>query len=578
VIDALEVPGLVAEFLKAYKKAAGNPVEYTEVYNKALENYQAIEVHSLGLFPAKIIASRAPSESAEEFEYRKEAYQPITKSPWDRLLNTVGSVFHGVTLSVDDEQADEYIKKGYPGYPSLYSWFADVIGPVKCEQPMAVVATIVMNPPASDAEQAQPVAMLFQTQDVIYYESDNYFIGIISREVPVMFGRELEYSGLEIVLLDDVNEYRYIQIGKKVDYSFELIEHYQHDLGRLPAYELKGIPGYVGKKIFWYSPFENAIAYLNKAAAESSTLDAVIARSGFPIRAYYEEDCDAYGCEGGLVKGEGNESHSCQSCGGTGVKKGFSPFRDYTHNTKKAFQVQGNDPTFPGIAYVSPDSAPLEFLNKRIDNLIEKAGHAVNFDISRSSTTPETATKHRNDVAEQYKTLFKYATQVYDIIEWVTADILDIAFMRNEFNITLTRRSDFSIQSPEDLMAQLTQARASGLPGFVVNGIIESQVSLRSASDMRQQRLLEIAEYADPLHGYSTSDAIQVAGSAALPWQRFQHFQFASLVRQLEGETDGFLDLELAEIAARLEAKARLLQSSAPGNAQSLFGQIVPGT
>ena len=572
MIDFQDIPNLIQPYIDAVKMAK-DEVEYTELYFKSVESAEAIEVHSKGEFPAELINKRAPSESWEEFEYRKESYQPVTKAPWARLVNATGSVFHNVTLETDSEDATFYLYDDYPTYSSLLGWFSEVARPIKCEQPNAVVVTTLMELPQTDTDLPEPVALIYETPDVIIYDERRYFVGVYSRTIPVKVGRSTEYSGLEFAIFDEVWEYRYTQVGKKTDYTFELSEYYQHNLGRVPAYQLKGIPTYVEKSILWVSPFDNAIPYLNKAAVESSTLDAVIQRTGFPTRVYYEEDCDAYGCESGYITDvDSGLKDKCPSCKGTGKKGGFNAFRDYTH-TQKTGGLPGDQPTFPGLAYVSPDSTPLEFLDRRINNLIEKAGHSVSFDIARDSSQPETATKHNLDREEQYKTLSIFAGQIYDIIEYVTEDILKIRYIRENITYSLARQSDFSIRSSEELLGELKQARESGMPSFVVQEILASQVQLRSSADERMDALLQLAEFADPLHGTTNSDALLQIGRGVQNWQGTLHFQFGNLVRQAMSDNENFLELPLSEQAKELERRAKAIQGT-QGAADSIFAGI----
>jgi len=574
MIDAALIPELVSPFIQAYKDAKKGKLSYTALYNKAVQNAHAIKIHSEGEFPEELIRERAPSQTDEEFNYLKANYQSVTKSPWAKLCNSVGSVMHNVTLTVDDEAANDYLKAGYPAYSAGFlAWCTDVVSPIKCDQPMAVLVSTVAYMPESDTELPESVAVIYETEDVVQFTRD-HFIGVVSRSMPVRHGNSTVYEGLEFVLLDDNIEYRYTQVGKKLDWTFELTEYYKHNLGRLPASQLKGIPQYVDRQILWTSFFENALPYLNKAAMEANTLDAIIARVAYPIRVYYQEDCDAPGCDGnGYIKDhESGKELTCQTCNGSGKKDAFNLFRDYTH---KPPDRMGSDqqPTFPGMAYVAPDSDPMRFLQERNDRLIEKAGYSVNFDISSKDGQPETATKHRQDKQEQYKMLSRFASQMYDLIEKTARDLIDIRFIRNSYTITLTRQSDFEIRSPEELSEEIKAAREAGLPQYIINELIRSNALLRFSQDDYIAKLLALSEYVDPLHGTPADKVSMVASRGFQPWQISLHNQFGALVSQLLTENDGFLDLEIAEQAALIEAKARALTPQANG-VQSIIDSL----
>ena len=568
MIDIALISDLVRPFIQAYR----DKKPFTELHTASVDNYMEIRVHSQGEFPAKLIAGRAPSETPEEFDYRKGCYQSVTKSPWARLCNSTGSVMHNVTLTVDDEGATDYLNTDYPAYPSGFlAWMREVVQPIKCSQPNAVLVSSVARPPVEDTELPEAVAVLYTTENVVEFNRE-YFIGVVSRTMPVKHGNTTVNEGLQFCVIDDILEYRYTQIGKKTDWTFELTLYYQHDLGRLPADQLKGIPEYLDKRILWVSFFDNALPYLNKAAVEASTLDAIITKHGFPVRAYYEEDCDAVGCDHGYVTdGETGIKSKCMACGGTGKKGGFNAFRDYTHKPPGRLDSDAQ-PTFPGMAYVAPGFEPMEFLNRRLDGLIEKAGHAVSFDISGQSGQPETATKHRNDKQEQYKTLSRFAAQLYNLIEKTARDLVDIRYLNNDFTLTLTRQSDFDIRSPQELSEEIKEARDAGLPQYIISELIRSNATLRMSDDEYIAKLLTLSEYVDPLHGTPADKVAVVASRGFQPWQIALHNQFNALVNQLLTEDDGFLDLAIADQAARIEAKARALQPVATGVESILAG------
>jgi hypothetical protein len=571
MIDVSQLPEIIGPYVHAVKHAGGGDVSYTPRYNWSVEQAQEIKVHANGKFPESLIRSKAPSESEQEFEYRKQAYQPVTKAPWARLNNAVESVWHGVTITTEDEDYENYITEDYPSYSGLVEWFREVASPTKAKDPNAVVYVTLLDMPETDADLVAPVARLLPSEDVIDV-MPGYVLGVMRRDVPVKFGNGTVNEGLEFVVFDDVYEYRYTQVGKKVDYTFEITYEYRHDLGHVPAYQLKGIPIDKDGEIAWESLFYNAIPYLNKAAVEASTLDGVIYRHGFPTRVYYEEDCDEHNCQGGYIV-DGDERRRCDTCKGTGKKRGFTWGADYTHRPPGRFDGDAEAQVdFPGLAYVAPPVEPMTFLDKRVDALIEKAGHAVNFDLTRKSSQPVTATEKGIDLQEQYKVLFKFSQAIYDVLEYVAGDIAALRYPRAQVEFMLTRRADFSIRSAEMLIEEYDQYQKSGLPQFMGAAIIRSQAKIRFNSDYRNMRILEVLEYADGLHGYDPTSANLILARSGQPWQGVLHFQGYSLILQAEAEDARFLERELPEIKADLERRARAIASTGGGAQQIIEG------
>jgi hypothetical protein len=574
MIDINELPAIVGPYVEAVKDAGDKkPVSYTPRYNWSVEQAEEIRIHALGKFPDNLIRAKAPSESEEEFEYRKESYQPVTKAPWARLNNAVESIWHGVNVTTEDDGLASYLVDEYPNYTGLVEWFKEVASPTKAEDPNAVVYVTLLGMPETDADLVSPVAKLLHSKDVVDL-TPTYFLGVASRKVPVEYGNRTVNEGLEFVILDDTFEYRYTQVGKKVDWTFELTYQYRHDLGRIPAYQLKGIPRDKYGEIVWESLFYNAIPYLNKAACEASTLDGVIYRHGFPTRVYYEEDCDEPLCDQGYIADEEGSRHICQTCRGTGKKRTFTWGADYTHRPPDRFSgAEGAaQADFPGLTYVAPPIEPMTFLDQRVDALIEKAGHAVNFDLTRKSSQPVTATEKGIDLQEQYKVLFKFSEAIYDVLDYVVDDIARLRFPRAQIEYTINRRADFNIRSAEMLIEEYEKYQSSGLPQFMGAAIIRSQAKMRFNSDRRNMRILEILEYVDGFHGYAP-DAVNLAlARSGQPWQGVLHYQAYSLILQAEAEDPSFLDRELPEIKTALETRARALSGTGGGAQQIIEG------
>lgn len=567
MIDLNQLPDIISGYVEALKAARDGDVKYTERYNYSVEQAEEIEVHSDGEFPSRLIQGRAPSETEKEFEYRKHAYEPVTRAPWAQLNNALESVWHGVEVTTEDEDFAKYIGEGYPNYSGLVEWFKEVAGPKKTEDPNAVVYVTLKAEPQSDAELVEPIAVLLPSVDVVDFK-DEYFLGVTRRDVPIKYGNRVETTGIEFVIIDDEYEYRYTQVGKKTDWTFDLTYEYRHGLGRIPAYQLKGIPKKKQGGRAWESLFYNAVPYLNKAAVESSTLDALIIKHGFPTRVYYEEDCDEMGCENGYLTEDGQRS-ACQTCGGTGKKRGFTWGADYTHRPPGRLESDVQ-PDFPGMTYVSPPVEPMEFLDKRIDGLIEKASHAVNFDLTRKSSAPVTATEKGIDLQEQYKILLKFSSSLYDMLDYVLWDVARLRYPLKEIEYTLHRRSEFSIRSAEQLIAEYEQYAGSGLPQFAGAEVIQSFVKNRFNGDGRMGRVLEVLEYVDGLHGYTPDQAGLIISRSGQPWQGVLHFQANSLIRQAQNDNPDFLAQDLSAIKAELERRAREV-ASAGGTAQTII-------
>jgi hypothetical protein len=370
---------LLRKYLPAIKKAKDGVIEFSDRYLEAVKDAEEIAVHADGEFPEHLITKAAPSETPEEFEYRKENYQSVTMGAWDKIVSSTNGIWHGVSITCEPIQ--EYLDQEYPADDSFLSWVKEDLTPRKASEPNAV-AYVTPNelPLTRDGEeivvdtsaQLRPVACILRTDQIAEYQREKFLFAVLDEKSKLASDKN-ENTGWVFLFLDAETEYRIYQTGQKKDYTFEIVEYYTHDLGRLPAYVLGGKPK---KKEVHKSVFANAIPHLNKAAFESSSQDASITRTCFPTRVYYADECEECNGQGYYIDDEIGPDHreSCTTCKGSGKVNGFTPFRDFIHKPPGAFQGEEQTP-FPGYDYVSPDTAPMAFLAKRIDSPIAKAGY-----------------------------------------------------------------------------------------------------------------------------------------------------------------------------------------------------------
>lgn len=562
MIDFNDIPSLYEPFVKAYKKSieGKSDIDYTPRYNMAVKLFMEIEVHAKGLFPDRLIGENAPSETDEEKEWRRLAFASFTKAPWRRVESAVNSIYHGVSVSSDDEDFKLYLTEEYPVYSGLNEWFHEVASPNKAQDPNGVIFTTIYEPWQNDTQTLKPVAYIANSPEVIAFER-NYVLLVIGYDAPIKYYKDTVSEGLKMILIDDVSEYRITQTGKKVDYEFEIVEYHKHKLGYIPAWQLKGVPVIQQGTMIWESVFQNLVPYFDKIAIYSSTLDTCVRRTAYETRVYYGEDCDAEGCDGGYVV-VNEERHACDVCQGSG-RKGFTPFTDVVRQ-KPSGMLPDQQLPFPGLAFVGPTNAPMQFLSDYIDNLLTRAGEAVNYDLSRKKGGEITATEANIDLQEWYKTALLFAGQIYDIEDYVIDSFAKIRYPGKEIPYTFNRKVEFSIRTPEQLSAELKQANEAGLPSFVNNKLIDSQLELRFADDPVVRRMAEIGRYMDPLYGKADKDVIMLMDRGVTKEQVLIHNQFAQLIAQAQYDNEGFLGLELPVIKAEIEKRARLV---APTNA-----------
>src|SRR5690349_18038973 len=83
--------------------------EYYEGYNKVVEEYESIRVHSVaGVFPEKLMGERSPNQTKEEYEYAKANYQQTSNLPvFMDSVNTIQRSFNDGNWSIKYDNEKE---------------------------------------------------------------------------------------------------------------------------------------------------------------------------------------------------------------------------------------------------------------------------------------------------------------------------------------------------------------------------------------------------------------------------------------------------------------------------------------
>lgn len=61
-------------------------------YDDSVEIYEALEPHADGEYPTHLIDTARPNEPSIYKEYRKNVFEPITKTYYDKVLNVLSKI------------------------------------------------------------------------------------------------------------------------------------------------------------------------------------------------------------------------------------------------------------------------------------------------------------------------------------------------------------------------------------------------------------------------------------------------------------------------------------------------------
>jgi len=567
-----------------------------------------ISVHAqLNKFPEKMMKNRAPNETEAELNYRRENFEPITMPYWYRAVGSInGRIWseQNHTITFSDEEVEEYFLKEYETNGSIIQYFKSIVTPYKINDANAVIALKIGEPEtyfdeAEGEEKTDESALIDATMQiygcdkVLEFIPDEIALILSSEKSEVNYYNKVEKTGLVFLLYDENTIYKIKQTGEKVDYTFSFEVHYQHNLDYLPVWKLKGIPKQeikdTDKDLVYYSYFIPAVPLLNKVLKQDSSLDASISKVAYPIRTYYQDDCDAIGCEGGKIPdvyadgGEVKSYKTCTKCNGTG-KGGiaFSPLKDHVIRPPKKTVTDEEVPLpFPAIAYVSPDSAILSFLKDKIKEEIVAAFTFINIDVSNKgdSTGSQTGIEVKIDREELFSFLLHFSSEIFDLLYKSMKAISTVRYGTDEDYFTIKPPKTFEIYTADELTVELGEAKKAGVPEIAIREMTKDYMKQRFS---QEAGLADIIDVVFKVDGYATKDTTEIAilksnGLIAL-WQAVLHEEIYQFIDQLIEANEDFFEWELSKQKAQLEAlaKARAAELT-PNTAANIVEQIAGG-
>lgn len=585
MLNEKQLNKILSEVSSKYKSAAtkkDGKADWGELYREACKQADEIEVHSCGDFPNKLIGANFPGETDEEREYRRRSFQPITKPYWKKALGTLNRVWSEQNYSIDwvDEDAKKYFLENFPMGNDVRSFFKSIVTEQKISEPNGVLALDFDLPVREDAngelviddtEALEPFATVYDSDDLLMFESNDFALCLSEEKSLVEYGGRKEKVGLVLYLYDNENIYRIAQVGKKVDWQFELSVYYNHALGYLPVWKLKGTPeDVIQDETYYESYFAPALPYLNEAVIIHSTNKSVRNKVSYPIRVYYDQLCTNKDCSNGKVYNDGGASN-CSTCGGTGSVK-FSPFRDYVHELPTATNdVDKNSVAFPGVSFVAPDGAIIKDNEEVIEKYLENAFLFLNIEVGATGNSKglndPTATKSKIDRDEQYILMLSISNELFILFQQFLNAAYEVRYGK-ESPIKVKPPTTFDLISTDEITARLGEAKKAGLSDLALT---EFTLQLfEQEFPQTVSMMAEIAAYSDVLFVKETADItiLQTNGNVA-KWQILLHVNFQRYVNEMIESNAAFMELTLPEIDKKLVERAKQDEATLSAGANS---------
>jgi len=588
---------------------------YYPGYAQSVEWLGQIRTHAQkGVFPELLFAKQAPNQTPKEAEYVRANFKQTTIQVFKDMVDTYGRAYHennwAIEFMPDADQyvnsnttLSEYINGDFPEFGSLDNFVFTFLPPLKLMDAMGVVAVLPYEIPTTEIEGEEvidpdeliePVTKFYHTTRVIAYDEE--FAIIESEELSkVEYNNKEVYEGLVYYIFDDEWIYKAVQIGKKVDYRFEIIEWFNHDTGEVPVKRVDGIAIQIDETMMQQSPFLYACDVLDEVLLDSALLRGIKPTCTYPYRVMIGDPCqhqirvdgEMLTCDGGYHYHMGGQKSICSECNGSGLKDRVSPYGTLLIKPQTSTQAGDNISPDSAIFYAAPSTETPRFLREEVAHNMNQAYEILHLKKTNNKVQGGegiTATEAASDQKALIAGIKQNCMQLFDMYEWCIDMIGMMRYGENYRKPTIKRPVNYDFYLESDYLAQINEAIAAKQPPFVIQSIIYKYLQTLYYPDVQGQKVFNLISQADRLLTMNL-DEINLKLSKGLidKWEVVLHDSAINFVNELMMADPNFfeLDFDLQKQALINKAKevagAIALTTAAPFNAQSLVGNIIAG-
>lgn len=516
----------------------------------------------------RLLYERRPNEPLEVQEYRKKRYIPKTKPVFSKIFSSLQKIRRSSDWSIrygdemftkiaEGETLQEYADENYPGFTSLTNWVFTLMLRKYLIDPNAVV---YVSPIATEVEQNQylkPIAQVFDSKYVIDFVEDDYAVllnpvGAIyySGNKPVKGKRFLICTTQQILVYDQLNGN-----GK-----FGLAETYNHGLGVLPAFKLKGVIIDQNTSSYLYeSRISGIVPELDEALTEYSDLQAAKVLHIYPERWEYTQfECTS--CKGTGRRRNPAWFDGCAStvlaqidCDAPGCRQGYVVSGPYSKiMVKPAGMGEQSIPT-PPAGYVEKDVDIVKVMEESVQNHIYNALASINFEFLEKSPLAQSGIAKAYDGDEMNNTAHSIAEDIVaaqDNIYWLIAlwrykSLYSYDEIANMLP-TVAVPEKFDILSASHMQEEVRIAKESKTNPVIVSALEIDYATRRFNAEPEVRDRVQLILKLDPMPNISEDDKMSRLSNNGITQENYvisSNIQYF-VQRAIETE-NGFVDMDL---------------------------------
>lgn len=548
-----------------------------EFYRETVDIAEAMSLHADGgknpdgtvtAALAKMLYERRPNEPLEVLEYRKKRYKPKTKPTFSKIFSSLQKIRRSSDWSIryegefpriaEGETLEEYCDENYPGFTSLTNWVFTLMLRKYLIDPNAVVYVAPITTDVQQNEYLQPIAQIFDSRNVIKFVADDYAV-LLNPIGATYYSGGKPVKGKSYIICTTMQILRYDQVDGRG--KIMLADQYDHGLGYLPAFKLKGVLiEQSGNSFLYESRIAGIIPELDEAITEYSDLQAAKVLHIYPERWEFTQN-------------------ECTSCKGTGVRRnplftgpdcgcaaeiacgkctnGYIVAGPYSKILVRpvanaAIEGVAQIPT-PPAGYVEKDIEIVKVMEESVDAHIHNALSAINFEFLSKSPLAQSGIAKSFDSDEMSNTAHSIGEDIVaamDNIYWLIAlwryrtlypvdDIMEMV-------PTIAVPEKFDILSASHTQEEIKQAKESKTNPVIISALEIDYATRRFNADPDVRDRVQLILTLDPLPNISEDDKMSRLSNKGITLESYViSSNIQSFVQRAIEEDKGFVDMEL---------------------------------
>lgn len=493
-------------------------------HKKTMEIAEEMCVHADGLFPQKLLYTRRPNEPQEVMDYRKLIFSANTKPTFSKILSSLQKIRRSADWSIrftgefpkirEGETLEDYTEYNYPGFTSVTNWVFTLMLRKYLIDPNAVVMVKPMETEVEQTNFVKPIAQVFDSADVIDFVDEDFAVLVHRTGATYVSGGKL-VKGKRYYVCTTMQILTYDQVDGRM--RFSLVGEYNHNLGVLPVFKLKGtLIDQVDNNYLYESKIAGIIPELNEAIREYSDLQAAKVLHIYPERWEVTQN-ECLNCKGTRLRpnpaytgpGCGCEAQiACDKC-----NNGYVVSGPYSKILVKPAGMGEQNITTPPAGYVEKDVDIVEIMDKGVDAHIYKALAAINFEFLAKIPLAESGVAKEVDKDELNNMVHGIAEDLVsamDNIYWLIA-LYRYVFLYSKEDISemvpsITVPEKYDMLSSDHLQVELKTAKESKFNPVLINALEKEYASKKFNTDPGVSDMVQLILSLDPLPNISEDD------------------------------------------------------------------------